>query len=503
MPVPRSASLARGLAVASGVLLGASLLPAQQPLGSRVELGGSGPLSADAIRKALEGLGPTLPGNFEDLVRDRLLRDNPLLKKGMVDEQIKRLANDPALMKRLEAEARRRADAKAAGVAPGKERPLPPELENWLKNNPPQLTPGAPKVGPDGRPAGGPPNPVGPPGKDGNAGRPGPPPIQPVPADPKGNRPQPRPGTPGGDPKGANPGTPPGKPPAPPAPGSPAAGLDEPESPREKATRAAAAMWERNVGPLDETPAVKRALFDLVAGTEDLTDGEGNNFWDRLLKESGESESFNDFLGDAAKGESWKLPDFDFKLPSLGLGDSTPDIGGPTAGDGPRESWWSRNFGSPERRAPRPPSAGGGFNIGVPGMEGSWLPVVLLAAVLLGGLIWWRFWVLRDDPREAAAALGGLGPWPVDPRRITTRADVVLAFEYLSVLICGPSAKTWTHNTIAQALSDLAATHGEAAVMLARLYELARYTPADEPLSTAELAEARRLVCRLAGLDPE
>ena len=74
------------------------------------------------------------------------------------------------------------------------------------------------------------------------------------------------------------------------------------------------------------------------------------------------------------------------------------------------------------------------------------------------------------------------------------------AFEYLSVLICGPPAKTWTHNTIADALSELAATHGETAVMLARLYELARYAPLDEPLTRDELMEARELVCGLAGV---
>ena len=92
------------------------------------------------------------------------------------------------------------------------------------------------------------------------------------------------------------------------------------------------------------------------------------------------------------------------------------------------------------------------------------------------------------------------GPWPIDPRQINTREDVVKAFEYLSVLICGPAAKTWTHNTIADSLADLAATHGETAVMLARLYELARYAPLDEPLTREELMEARELVCGLAGV---
>jgi len=68
------------------------------------------------------------------------------------------------------------------------------------------------------------------------------------------------------------------------------------------------------------------------------------------------------------------------------------------------------------------------------------------------------------------------------------------------VLICGPSARNWTHSTIAAALTDLATTHEETATMLARLYELARYAPLDEPLTSPELIEARKLVCSLAGV---
>ncbi len=39
-----------------------------------------------------------------------------------------------------------------------------------------------------------------------------------------------------------------------------------------------------------------------------------------------------------------------------------------------------------------------------------------------------------------------------------------------------------------------------AAAVLARLYELARYAPLDEPLGEPQLAEARRILCRLAGV---
>jgi hypothetical protein len=114
--------------------------------------------------------------------------------------------------------------------------------------------------------------------------------------------------------------------------------------------------------------------------------------------------------------------------------------------------------------------------------------------------VWWK-WQTIFSARPAAALFGdGPGLWPIDPREINTREDVVKAFEYLSVLICGASAKIWTHNTIADALTELATTHGETAVQLARLYELARYAPLDEPLTRDELIEARELVCGLAGV---
>lgn len=274
--------------------------------------------------------------------------------------------------------------------------------------------------------------------------------------------------------------------------------FDAVETPRERALRAAASLWEHNIGPLDETPAVKRALFEIVEGTENLKDPQGNSLWDTLSREAEGNRSLSDFLDNAATGEGLKMPKLDFSFGSWG--NSTADIGqGEASSNSPGESWWSRRRSS----ASGPSSTGSGWEFGVPGFGGSWGPVVLLAVVLLGTLIWWRFWYLRDPRMEPALAVAGLGSWPIDPRRIASRKDVVLAFEYLSVLICGPSAQTWTHTTIAQALADLATTHGRVAPMLARLYELARYAPLNEPLTTDELVEARRLVCQLSGLEGE
>jgi hypothetical protein len=439
-------------------------------------------LTPDQIKAAIEKLG--LGGDGENdplrkLLRDQLSKQFPNKSGKELDDFIRRATSDPRIMEqarqfakkkqtdpgrapKLSAEDRERlaklfSGAGDPGRPPVKTRPLPDEP--------------LPK---DGRPV--------PPKKDPDPADPkvGPPPVV-DPADPM------NPPPPGGE-----------NPPTPPAPkleDSLFRPAEESNDPRTKSLQAFAAIWERNVGPLDETPEVKRALFDLVSDANgldlDIRDDKGNSVWDLLKNGDGSGLDFGNF---ADGGGSLKLPQMDF--PSLKLGKwfgGSPSGGGSSSGS----SWWGNS--SPR---PRPGSTGGGGSGGLGnfGFGGSWFPVVVLGVVVLGILLWVLLKNLRDGAPQPAFVADGLGPWPVDPRQINTREDVVKAFEYLSVLICGPSAKTWTHNTIADALADLAVTHGEAAVMLARLYELARYAPLDEPLTRDELVEARRLVCDLAGV---
>jgi hypothetical protein len=88
----------------------------------------------------------------------------------------------------------------------------------------------------------------------------------------------------------------------------------------------------------------------------------------------------------------------------------------------------------------------------------------------------------------------------VDPRAIADREALVRAFEYLSVRSCGDGAKVLNHVALAAALRAGGGPAGDAAEPLARLYAVARYTPADEPLPESALAEARNYLCRLAGV---
>ncbi len=310
-------------------------------------------------------------------------------------------------------------------------------------------------------------------------------PVPPPAIDPKTGRPVEQP-NPQGDNRKFDPDNPLGEP------------KDSPEKiAKTKAVEAANALWEKNVGPIDESPAVKRAILDLVSDTdamEALTDGKGNNFFESLQKGDND-EKFGNLFGDG--GDSgWEWPKLDLNW-SRGR-DMDVDVG-PDRSSRDRSSWSRDSSSSRSRSGPSSLDGMGGFDLG--GMKVPWLVVLILLALIIGAVMWWKWGAILMAAKGAKAAEAGVAAWPIDPREIKTREDVVKAFEFLSVLLCGPGAKTWTHSTIAEELSMLAETHGETAIKLARLYELARYAPLDEPLTRAELLEARRLACDLAGID--
>jgi hypothetical protein len=301
------------------------------------------------------------------------------------------------------------------------------------------------------------------------------------------------------DPRTGRPVPDPMNPPDPNRPFDPNNPLGKPnESPEQmaktKAVETATALWEKNVGPIEESPAVKRALIDLVSDPEvldSLKDGKGDGLFD-FLKDADNDGKFGDLFNGGESG--WDLPKLDW---NLNWGNSNNNLDLPRSNSSNRDRWGSDR---PSRWGSSGSSSGlGSFDFG--GVQISWLFILILLALIVAAVVWWK-WNSLFTPQSALAFAGdGPGGWPLDPRAINTREDVVKAFEYLSVLICGPGAKTWTHSTIADELTVLAATHGETAVKLARLYELARYAPLDEPLTRLELLEARRLVCDLAGVD--
>jgi hypothetical protein len=147
----------------------------------------------------------------------------------------------------------------------------------------------------------------------------------------------------------------------------------------------------------------------------------------------------------------------------------------------------------------RPPRPGtGSFGAGT----------VLLAALLLaaGAFLLWRLARNRTPVAVLAGTGWRLGPWPVHPADVQSRADLVRAFDHLSLLLLGSAARTWNHAEVAQRLSlapEQAVSERQQAVgELASLYERARYAPEAEPFPAEALAAARHDLCLLAGVRP-
>jgi hypothetical protein len=138
-------------------------------------------------------------------------------------------------------------------------------------------------------------------------------------------------------------------------------------------------------------------------------------------------------------------------------------------------------------------------------------PLLLWAVIGLGfGFALWRVLAWQQERTTRTPDSGWrLGPWPVNPAAVTTREDLVRAFDYLALLCLGPVARSWNHLEIAARLGDDAPRSARrasaeerrgAAARLAVLYEQARYAPPAEALPDAELAAARRHLCLLAGV---
>jgi hypothetical protein len=152
------------------------------------------------------------------------------------------------------------------------------------------------------------------------------------------------------------------------------------------------------------------------------------------------------------------------------------------------------DFSTPGRSlSVKPPSSGSTLEF---------LVVLGLVIVVVFGL--WKLSALARSRYGEGRAGFRLGPWPVAPGQVASREDLVRAFEYLSVLRLGVTARVWNHHHIASGLRGLAAARDganeEATRRLAALYELARYMPPAEPLPNDGLAAARRDLCLLAGV---
>jgi hypothetical protein len=262
--------------------------------------------------------------------------------------------------------------------------------------------------------------------------------------------------------------------------------------PRHRSWEAFQELWERSIGPLDQTPQLRELLLYMVerGGMKwDLKDASGRSFWEVLRERLPESQNgpggaaTDSNGGEAPQERRWRWPRWQW----------------------PRGSWswpWRKSHHDGSR------SLFGGFSTG--GWDWlnlnrpSYLMLALLAILLplVVALILWhrRLRTAAADGPSSLRTIRDLAP--VDPQQIRTAADVVHAFEWWSVQLLGPAARSWTHATIVQALHRKAVVQKEQAEELAQLYELARYAPEATELPPQVWNRARHILCQWAGISP-
>jgi len=219
---------------------------------------------------------------------------------------------------------------------------------------------------------------------------------------------------------------------------------------------------------------------DLIAGMANVIKDidrspEGEALRDAAMRDlansdAGPSSGFVDFFKGVANSDEAAWLAHNFKPPAM------PNVGG-----------WSA---SPVVSAA--PSVGDSD-----GMLDGMIWVAVLA--LIGAAAWMAYAAARRQTAAARSKDWAPGPWPVLPSQVSTRQDLIRAFEHLAYLCLGRTARTLNHLDVASRLGRSGEDRAAAAGRLAHLYEQARYAPPDEPLPADELTAARGDLTALAG----
>lgn len=226
-----------------------------------------------------------------------------------------------------------------------------------------------------------------------------------------------------------------------------------------------------------DSPAFQRALQTLArsAGQEDPK-------WRKLSEAGGQlRERWSEWSQSAQLERFW--PSRSFKFPDAPPMGDFPNITRAIADRTPNPSL--PQLGAPEL------SGGGIFNVL------AWLVGGVAGAICLRQL--WIYW--QETNRDLRRKQDLLKAWRMDPRSVSSREDLIRAYEYLALSRLGIAVKSWNHLAIAAGLGNSTdPLRRNAALSLTNTYEHARYAPPEETLPKEVIVEARRQLCLLAGV---
>jgi len=224
---------------------------------------------------------------------------------------------------------------------------------------------------------------------------------------------------------------------------------------------------------LSESPGWKRAFEDLRASMlkPDGTPWEVNAWQKRLGLDD---QKFLEFgKGALSRLQNMPKPNIDGatwnrRLPGLSAL-PTPNLGTPSM----------PNFAGPSL-----PSVGTGA---------TWLLILALTMLCV-----WQ--MLRWTKRKTSTAdeRASLGAWPIQPGAVSTRAELVLAFDYLALWTLGMRVTSWNHHAVARRWGEQSPNLASLAQSLASLYEASRYTDGIDELALPHRDQARQALTQLA-----
>ncbi len=163
------------------------------------------------------------------------------------------------------------------------------------------------------------------------------------------------------------------------------------------------------------------------------------------------------------------------------------------------ELWnWARSLPTfnqvpaPRIAAPELPT----FDSLAPSSFGAAATWITLIAILLFAAWRMRYSARRAPTRSDHRAT--LGPWPVRPDAVSTRTELVQAFDYLALWSLGLDVKSWNHQAVACRWCERSPGCVNSAQALAALYEQARYTDGVDELPSPQRKKARQSLVHLA-----
>lgn len=153
------------------------------------------------------------------------------------------------------------------------------------------------------------------------------------------------------------------------------------------------------------------------------------------------------------------------------------------------------DFGPPDNDVAdtnKPASALGGLRFGLPS-----IPFMIAALVFVAAVAWWYF---RSKSKDSDESERRAVYTRMMPTNIRSSDDLIKAFHCVALASRAAPPSWWTHPKTAETLAATSPGSRSAVYTLARLYEVARYSPEGGQMTQDQLLQANEALVQLKGI---